>query len=277
MRSKAKFASYIPSLCFFIVVYFCLMPGCKQDDNQAVDTVSELTRIKDSGKIIVGTSTEYPPYEFHMFMNPEEEIVGIDISLGEEIAKALGVDLEIKDMVFSSLFSALGEGDIDIILAGLTPSEERKTLVDFSETYYQALRCILINRSNIDQIKSINDLRGKTVGTQSDSILEDMARRYAVGARLVSKDSLQELVTDLQEGTMDALFLEKPVAESFAFRNDQLAVVECKAGENMLGSAIAVKRGSSELLTEINRILAELRESNKIVEIVENAKILANK
>lgn len=97
--------------------------GCNKNQNTTVD---ELGKIKKAGKIVLGTSADYPPYEFHKVIDGKDEIVGFDIEIAKQIAKDLGVELEIKDMKFDGLLAALQAGKIDFIVSGMTPTEERK-------------------------------------------------------------------------------------------------------------------------------------------------------
>ncbi|MBR5866998.1 MAG: transporter substrate-binding domain-containing protein, partial [Spirochaetaceae bacterium] len=106
--------------------------------------VSAMEKIKANGKIILGTSADYPPYEFHALIDGKDTIVGFDISIAEEIAKDLGVQLEIKDMNFDGLLAALVSGNVDFVISGMTPTEERKQNVDFSDIYYEAVHGAVI-------------------------------------------------------------------------------------------------------------------------------------
>ena len=112
--------------------------------------------------------------------------VGIDIDIAEAIAADLNVKLEIKNIVFNNLFSELTAGNIDLILAGLAPTENRQKIVDFSIPYYQAIQNMLIRAKDKEKIKLLEDLRGKIVGTQTGSIQEDMARSMISGATFVT-------------------------------------------------------------------------------------------
>jgi polar amino acid transport system substrate-binding protein len=238
---------------------------------------SKLQQIKAAGKIVVGTSADYPPYEFYLLNDKEGELVGIDIDIAKVIAEELGVELEIKDLIFSRIFKALEAGQIDIGIAGLHPTEERKKNAMFSEVYHQAIQTLLIHSKNSEYIKTIEDLRGKKVGVQKDSIQEDLAKGRIEGAEFSVRETIEELVIILEKGLVDAVIFEKPVSESYVRRNKKLMSVPCKTHYDLLGSAIAIKKSNTDLLNEINRILRKLKKENKIQEFVENAKILTNK
>ena len=110
------------------VMTFSLI-GC----SKTTESASTLEKVKESKKLVIGTSADYPPYEFHKEINGKDEIVGFDVEIAKEIAKDLGVELEIKDMSFDGLLPALKTGTIDMALASMNPSEERKESVDFSD------------------------------------------------------------------------------------------------------------------------------------------------
>lgn len=267
------------SLFIGVLVLLLTLPVVGKSFSAADSPPSKLDQIKSSGKLVVGTSPDYPPYEFYLLNDKEGEIVGLDIDIAKAIAKEMGVKLEIKNIVFHRLFDVLNSDEVDLVIAGLAPSERRKKLVDFSDIYYQAIQNMLIRAEDADKITYLRDLRGKKVGTQKGSIQQEMSQKQIIGAQFVTSDTIPELIEDLKKKEIDAAILEKPVAESYVMRNKELINIECHSGayDALLGSAIAMKKGSKELLKEVNRILNELKEKNKIREFVEDAKILMNK
>ncbi len=241
---------------------------------------SGLDRIIKSGKIIVGTSADYPPYEFYLMGDDDNVLVGLDIDIANTIGKELGVKVIIKNMTFHKLFSVLDAGKVDILIAGLNPSYARTKIADFSEIYYKALQNLVIKKKDKKKIAFLKDLRGMTVGSQKGSIQSEMAPTQIPGAKFMYFDTIGELIKNLKGGLLDAVILEKPVAKSYVFRNKSLMSIEClssNADESPLGSAIAVKKGDLKLLKKINKIILRLKSENKIHEFVENAKILMNK
>jgi ABC-type amino acid transport substrate-binding protein len=266
-------------LLFMMTILLMSIFAHTHPNNQADRTAGKIDQIKKAGKLIVGTSPDYPPYEFHLLNDREGEIVGLDVDIAKEIAKELGVKLELKNIIFHKLFDALNNDNVDIVIAGLAPSPGRRQLVDFSDIYYQAIQNMLIRSMDSEKITSLIDLRGKKVGTQKGSIQEDLATKQILGAEFITKETIHELILDLKNKKIDVAILEKPVAESFVMRHKDLMNIECHSGAHdaLLGSAIAIKKGNPGFLKEINRILTELKNQNKIIEFVEDAKILMNK
>lgn len=266
--------------CFFLVLGLLgilWQAGCKMQSREIRKQTGKLEKIKAAGKIVVGTSADYPPYEFHILPELEDEMVGIDIDIAEAIAANLNVKLEIRDIVFNKLIDELVAERIDLALAGLSPTENRKQVVDFSIPYYQAIQNMVIRAKDKDKIKLLEDLRGKIVGTQKGSIQEDMARNMTPGAAFVIYENIADLIAALRQQKLDAVILEKPVADAYSFKNKDLLNLECDTDRMPLGSAIAVKKGNQDLLERVNRILEVLIRENKITEFIQDAKVLTDK
>lgn len=264
---------------FLVLCLLCVFwqTGCGMQTQEIKKETGKLEKIKAAGKIVVGTSSDYPPYEFHLLPELESEMVGIDIDIAEAIAANLNVKLEIRDIVFSKLFDELIAERIDLALAGLSPTESRKQVADFSIPYYQAIQNMLIRAADKERIKLLEDLRGKVVGTQRGSIQEEMARKSIDGATFFFHESITELIIALRQQKLDAVILEKPVADAYVSINMDLINLECSTDSVPLGSAIAVKKGDSDLLERLNQILADLIRENKISEFVQDAKVLTDK
>ena len=137
--------------------------GCGNNAEKAENN-NVLNSIKESGKLVVGLSADYAPYEFHVIEDGQDKIVGFDVSLAEEIADELDVELEIKEMDFDALITALPAGKIDLIISGMNPTEKRKKAVDFSEIYYTANHGILVKAEDVDKYTDFSDLDGLKIG-----------------------------------------------------------------------------------------------------------------
>lgn len=252
--------------------------GCQmQTQETKKKELGKLDKIKKAGKIIIGTSADYPPYEFRLLPEMEDDFVGIDIDIADAIAADLNVKLEIKNIVFNNLFNELTAENIDLILAGLAPTEKRQKIVDFSIPYYQAIQNMLIRVKDKEKIKLLEDLRGKNVGTQTGSIQEDMARSMFISATFVTRPTIQQLIDELANEKLDAVILEKPVADTYVFKNKNFLNLECNSDRTPLGSAAAVKKGNADLLARVNQILERLIRENKINQFVQDAKVFTDK
>lgn len=235
---------------------------------------SKLDQIKAKGKIVLGTSADYPPYEFIKIVDGKDQVVGFDIEIAKTIAKDLGVELEIKDMKFDGLLAALVANDIDFIVAGMVPKEERKKSVDFSMQYYQAEQNVLIRAEDAGKIKTVADLKGLKVGAQKSTIQEDLAKEKTEAAEVKSLSKITDLVLELQNGKIDAVVLVEPVAKAYAKQNPKLAVSGISLGIEE-GVAAAVNKGNPELLDAVNKSLDKMIKEGAIEKYIQDATALS--
>jgi polar amino acid transport system substrate-binding protein len=215
----------------------------------------------------MGTSPDYPPYEFYDTSSGEEQIVGFDIDIANYIAEQLGFDLEIVASDFNGLIPALQADRVDFVMAGMTPTEERKENVDFSEIYFEAQNTIISSQEN--GLTEVTDLAGKKVGVQLGSIQEEAAQELAEAdpsIEVVSLNKMGEIIQEIKTGRLDAAIAEDTVAKGFVASNPDLQFTPIPS-DGPSGSAVAFPKGS-ELVEEFNRILAEMQESGKMEELV---------
>ena len=134
------------------------------------------------GKLVLGTSADYPPFEFHMLdENGEDVIVGIDVSVAAKIAEDMGLELEIVDISFDNLLTAMDKGQCDIVIAAMELDAERDLVADFSEPYYTDLPpMILAKAANAAQFTSLESFAGLTVGAQTGTTKEEAMKVHAV-------------------------------------------------------------------------------------------------
>ena len=130
---------------------------------------SALDQIKQKGELVVGTSADYPPYEFHTEVDGKDTIVGFDMEIAQAIADKLGVPLKIVDMSFDNLLMSLANDEFDLVIAGLTADEERRKTTDFSDPYLEAKNLILVRAEDADKYASLDDLKGVKGGAQTGS------------------------------------------------------------------------------------------------------------
>ncbi|MFD3158570.1 ABC transporter substrate-binding protein [Haloimpatiens sp. FM7330] len=246
--------------------------GCGQTSKKET---SKIEKIKEKGTIVLGTSADYPPYEFHKNINGKDTIVGFDIDIAKEISKDLGVKLEIKDMKFDGLLAALDAGNIDFVISGMTPTEERAKNVDFSKVYYKANQGIIVRAGDENKYNSVNDLKGLNIGAQKGSIQEDIAKKQIPNSNVKSLPKVTDLVLALTNKKIDAIVMEEPVAKAYVSNNKSLALTKVEVEDKEGGSAIAAKKGSTDLIKAINATIDKLNKSNKINEFVVEANKLS--
>lgn len=230
-------------------------------DAQAATVVDE---IKAAGKLTVGTSADYPPYEFHTEIDGKDTIVGFDIAIAQAIADDMGVALEIVDMSFDNLLMSLANDEFDMVIAGITSNEERKKAVDFSDEYLVSKNLILVTNENADKYKTIDDLKGAKGGAQTGTITYERCVQYCGEETTVGLSKVQDLIMELQAGKVDLLFLDYMTVLTYAAVRDDLAAVDVNIPSTEEGYQIAVKKGDTDLVEYINGVLAKLKEENAI-------------
>ncbi len=281
MRGQA-IRTVIPLLSVIILTLF--IGGCNKVDKaeplpaEPVASAAPLGLI-EPGKLIVATSPDYPPYEFRLQRDDSSSIVGLDITIAEAIAKELNLELVIRDYFFSKLFTVLENGEVDMVIAGLSPTEERRQKMDFSEVYYKALQNMVVRKTDHETFSNLDNLRDKRLGTQQSSIQADMVKKLVRGAQFIEKASVHELIEALKNNELDAIMVEAPVAQAMAYKDADLAIIEIAnsaqiPGMEIVDSAIAVRKGNQELLGRINEVLRKLIAENRIEAFAADASAL---
>ena len=212
------------------------------------------------GVLTVGTNAEFPPFEY---VGDDGEPAGFDIALIEAIGEKLGVEVEVENMEFDSLVASIGS-KIDVAIAGMTVTEERSRMVDFSDSYYQAVQYVLLPMET--EIASADDLAGKTIGAQlgttGDFMIEDFE-----GATAKQYNKAVDAVNDLVSGRLDAVIVDKNPALVFADRfSDEIQYVDYEFEPE--DYAIALPKGDTALADAVNNALAELKADGTFDELV---------
>ena len=173
----------------------------------------------DKPVLVLGTSPDYPPYEF--FADAAmTEYAGIDVEVAKYIAESMGMELQIESMNFDNLVTSLSNGDFDMVLAACEYTEERALACDFSDPYYTDLPpVILVKASNSDKYKTVDDINQASViiGAQKNTTkalaAADMFPDAANG--MVLESLVPTLITELKNGTIDLLVLDGNVGLSY--------------------------------------------------------------
>lgn len=261
MKNKKGFL-----ILFYILTMF-LSLGLNSSSVHAEEMVqdSSLEEIKEKGVLVIGTSADFPPYEFHATIDGKDTIVGMDIEIAKKIAEDIGVELQIKDMQFDSLIPALETNNVDMILAGMSATEERKVSVDFSDPYYFATQNIVIRAEDKELYSSKKDFSGKVIGAQMGSLQETLAKSEMTDSELITLGQTTELLLSLKTGKLDAVVMEGPNALAFTGNDDSLITFEggFEGGETD-GTAIALQKGADTLVAAVNESLAEIKEKDLV-------------
>lgn len=253
------------------------LAGCgSSNDKNSASKTDLLEKIQKNGKLVVGMSADYAPYEFHYIdENGKDVIGGFDVDIANEIANKIGVDLVIQEMDFDALVSALPAGKVDLVISGMNPTEERAKVVDFSEVYYNSKHGILVRAEDADKYQTFADLEGAKVGVQLGSTQEKIAKTEIPNVNLQQLSNINNLILELKAGKVDAIVMEKPVAEMAVKSNPELAVGKPIYEEQTGGNAVGIAKNNSQLLAKVNEVITELNESGKMDEYIAKANELA--
>ena len=232
----------------------------------------------ESKTLVMATSADYPPYEFIILNDKnEQQYVGIDISVSEKIAADMGKELQVVNMDFDSLMAGLQKGDADMVLAAIEVTEERLEAADFSDPYYTDLPpMILVKADKAGEYTSIESFSGKSVGAQTGTTKADLVTSDMPGANLVGLTSVNDLVNQLVYDKVDAIVVDGAVAQQYAKSNSDLVVADVSLGE-AYPYCVAVQKGDPKgLLPSINATIAKLIADGKIEQYIADAEALSD-
>lgn len=202
-------------------------------------------------KIFVGTNAEFPPFEYL----EKGEVTGFDIELVNELGKVMDADVKVLDMSFDGLLPALQMKKVDLVIAGMTATEERKKTVSFTQPYYTASQVIIVKEGN-NSIKSFDDLKGKKVavmlGFTGDTIVSEIE-----GVNVERFNAAYAGIMALQADKVEAVVLDSEPAKNYVKQNPGLVLAEADAEQEEY--AIALRKNDKALLEKVEKALAELK------------------
>lgn len=208
----------------------------------------------------MGTNATFPPYEY----KEGDTIVGIDAEIADAIAKELGMELEIVDMEFDSIITAVDAGGLDIGMAGMTVTDERKENVDFTYSYATGVQVVIVPEGSA--ITTIEDLEGKKIGTQLGTTGYMYAQDDYGADNVIGYSKGADAILALKGGDVDVVIIDNEPAKAFVEANEGLSILETEyAVEDY---AIAVAKNNTELLNAINDALVVLKEDGTIDDII---------
>jgi len=229
-------------LLTIIVIFF--ITGCEKKENT----------------LVMVTEAGFAPYEYY----ENGKIVGVDIEIANEIAKALGKELKIKDIAFDSIVNELKSGKADFALAGMSITPERLKEVDFSIEYTTSRQVVIVRKDS--SITSINDIYDKKVAVQLGSVADLYFSEDYPNTELVRQKKYLSMTEDLKANKLDLIVMDELPAKQIVTNNQDLKILNGYVFEDTYG--IAVKKGNTELLEKINEVLKKLMNENKIEEYI---------
>ena len=236
--------------------------GEEASSTASAETASYDVETVGDGVLIMSTNAAFPPYEM---TNDAGEFEGIDVEMAGEIAKRLGLELQIDDMDFDAALLAVQQGKSDIAMAGITITEDRLVNMDFSNTYANGVQSVIVPEGS--DITSPDDLAGKLVGVQRgttgytfciDEFGEDAVAPF---------DNGNTAVQNLVSGKVDAVVIDNAPAQEYVAANPGLTILDTAFADE--DYAIGVAKGNTQLLDAINSILAEMEADGTTQAIID--------
>ena len=221
---------------------------------------TELTTV-EAGKLTMATNAAFPPYEM---TTDAGEFEGIDIETAQAIADKLGLELQIDDMDFDAALLSVQQGKADIVMAGVTVTDERKAVMDFSDSYATGIQSIIVPEGS--DIASPDDLAGKKIGTQRGTTGYIYCSDDFGDENVVAYDDGLTAVQALNNGQVDAVVIDNAPAQEFIAANPGLVILDTSYAEE--DYAIGVAKGSS-LKDAVNAALEELKADGTLQSIVD--------
>ena len=221
---------------------------------------TELTTV-EAGKLTMATNAAFPPYER---TTDAGEFEGIDIETAQAIADKLGLELQIDDMDFDAALLSVQQGKADIVMAGVTVTDERKAVMDFSDSYATGIQSIIVPEGS--DIASPDDLAGKKIGTQRGTTGYIYCSDDFGDENVVAYDDGLTAVQALNNGQVDAVVIDNAPAKEFVAANPGLVILDTSYAEE--DYAIGVAKGSS-LKDAVNAALEELKADGTLQSIVD--------
>mgnify|MGYP000681204661 CR=1 FL=1 len=221
---------------------------------------TELTTV-EAGKLTMATNAAFPPYEM---TTDAGEFEGIDIETAQAIADKLGLELQIDDMDFDAALLSVQQGKADIVMAGVTVTDERKAVMDFSDNYATGIQSIIVPEGS--DIASPDDLAGKKIGTQRGTTGYIYCSDDFGDENVVAYDDGLTAVQALNNGQVDAVVIDNAPAKEFVAANPGLVILDTSYAEE--DYAIGMAKGSS-LEDAVNAVLEELKADGTLQSIVD--------
>ena len=269
-----KMIALILALVMALSLVACGGNNNTEDDTKDYASMSleelkaELTTVTE-GKLTMSTNATFPPYEM---LADDGSFEGIDVEVAGAIAEKLGLELQIDDMSFDAALLAV-QGDspkADIVMAGVTVTEDRQLVMNFSDSYATGIQVVIVKEGS--DIKSIDDLEGKKIGTQMGTTgyiyCSDTPENGGYGEEnVIAYDSGITAVQALVNGQVDCVVIDNEPAQAYVKANAGLSILDTEFTNE--DYAIGINKGNACLLAAVNAAMAELKADGTFQKIVD--------
>lgn len=231
----------------------------------ALSLLFTLCACSRSNKLIIGTDATYPPFEY---VDENGQISGVDIEVGREIGKALGREVEFKNINFDGLITALRTGSIDLVLSSMTATPERRKSIDFSEPYVRTGLSILAAKDST--LQSAADLKtaGRKIVVRLGTTGETWARQNLSEAKIIALDADVSCVMEVVNGNVDAWIYDQLSIMNYQAKHaEKTRALLTPLREEVW--AVGLKHGNEELKAKVNEVLARMRSDGSFTKLAE--------
>ncbi len=253
-----------------VLMFMFVLAGCS----------SEKTFNFENNKLVVGLEAAYAPFNWMETTKTDTNypldgmnayVDGYDVQIAKMIADDLGLELVIKMVSWKGLIPALKSGVIDLIIAGMSPTEERLASISFTNSYYESEHVVIVSKDGLyKDAKNLSDFENAKVIGQKNTIYDDLAGQIATASNTthqVPLDSVPKIINSIKTGVSDVTVVEKPVAYSIIKSNPDLKYITLEDGFNIDESdkivSIGIRKVDKVLLEKVNDALSRISNETR--------------
>lgn len=240
-------------------------------------SANRLEEVRENKVLKVALSPDYAPYEFEdPSKSGADTYVGADVEFAKYLASELGVELEIVAMDFDACVASVAQGKVDCSISALYPSEERKKTVDFTEPYYDdSDQLVVISKENAEAYQTTEDFAGEVIAAQNGSAQADVAAEQIPDAKLQLVNKATDGIQMVKSGKAAGILLQGVMAQSVVDSDDSLAICPAKYTYADSELVVAVGKGETELVEEMNKIIQKVNDEKLYDQWIVDAQYLA--
>ncbi len=257
--------TWLPGL---MAVVAALLIACSGGESEKPAGRATPARSKPAGTeparprvVKVGTEAAYAPMEF---VDDKGAVVGFDIDLIREVAKAGGFEVQIENVSWDALFGMLANGEIDVAISSITITDERRKTMTFSDPYYKSGQRLIIHAKHKDANVTLDDMDGMQVGAQIGTTSAELVKNGHPKVNLRTFENVPFGLRDLDQGNLDGFVVDDPVGRYYASRGEYLNLVFTEKEYTSEEFGIVIRKGDDRLVGMINEGLRKVKESGVV-------------